>query len=116
MRPKLHLLRKLAEIWCLGAVEDDEAVRFSGCVCICCGACVAAHALQLSPNSGIRDPVCGPSSTFVYEYKLVDHVCYNYRKTDGIDPTNQWPFQLSPRWMQPAPKVPVLADWRIERP
>jgi hypothetical protein len=41
MLRKPHLLRKLAEIWCLGAVEDDEAVRFSGCVCVCCGSCVA---------------------------------------------------------------------------
>jgi hypothetical protein len=41
-----HLLCKLAEIWCLGAVEDDDAVRFGGCVCVCCGTCVAAHAFM----------------------------------------------------------------------
>ena len=40
MLQKPHLLRKLAEIWCLCAVEDDETVRFSGCVCVCCGTCL----------------------------------------------------------------------------
>ena len=42
MLRKPHLLRKLAEIWCLDAVEDDEVVRFSGSVCVCCGTRAAA--------------------------------------------------------------------------
>ena len=62
-----HLQRKLAEIWYSDAVEDDEAVWFEdmfGFVVVP----VWLLTRRPSPNN------MATSSTFVYEYKLVDHV------------------------------------------
>ena len=68
MLQKPHLQRKLAEIWYLDAVEDDEAVRFEDMFGFVVAPVWLLTRRLLSPNSR------AVNSTFVYEYKLVDHV------------------------------------------